>query len=267
MRKLLFFLIFLGFLMFPASVSAQVIINEFSSYESSGDWVELFANEDTDISGWVLRDTASSKMETIPNGIIIGPTQPSSFYIAEVGNRLNVEGDIIKLLRSDDTTLIDQAPYGNQGGVCAPDSTQSVGRVDNGNVFERLSPTKNATNVGAQLFPCPTPTSTPTSTPTQVPTPAPTATPTKTPTPVPTKTPTPKGTPTKTPEIVEDTTSSPSDISVLGLRNQMTEEVKDASKSPDKKNFPILAIGFIVAGIAFIGYSGYVIFKKSKNPI
>jgi len=247
--------------MFPVRVSAQ-IINEVNS-GTSDDWVEIYNNSAVtiDLSLYKLTDKAGNEKA------LLGSLAPEGFLAFDWSNRLNNDGDIVYLMRISDGQTLETLTYGSEGGVCAPDSTQSVGRVNNGNVFERLSPTKNATNVGAQLFPCPTPTQGPTASPTQAPTSVPTATPIKTPTPVPTKTPTPKSSPTTSPEIAEDATSNPSDVSVLGLRDQMTEEVKDASKSSEKKNFPIIAIGFIVAGVAFIGYSGYVIFKKSRNQI
>ncbi|KKU09144.1 MAG: putative cell surface glycoprotein, partial [Candidatus Woesebacteria bacterium GW2011_GWB1_45_5] len=235
--------------LFPSSISAQVIINEFSSFDSSGDWVELYAIENTDISGWILRDAAASKMETIPDGTAIGP---SGFYVVEVGNRLNVDGDIVKLLMPDDVTIVNQIPYGSEGGVCAPGQGGSVGRVDNGNVVERFAaPTKGLTNTGAQLNPCPTPTPSPTRSPTPTPDPtqAPATAPTATPAPTPTKTPIP----TKTPSPKPTKTASPSP-EVLGEEAtpdiSPTQEAETATPVPerDERKIPVLPVVLIVAG-------------------
>ena len=174
-----FNIISLGFLLLILStrvVSAQVVINEFGSYETSGDWVELYAYEDTEISGWIIRDTTSI-VETISTGVTIGPSS-SSYYVVEVGNRLNRNGDVIKLLKADDSTLVNEIVYGDAGGVCSPESGQSAGRYPDANsTIERFSsPTKGSSNDAATLAPCSTPTTEPTVTETPAPTAASSAT-------------------------------------------------------------------------------------------
>ena len=258
--------LFLGilFFAFPQQAYAQVVINEFSSSDSS-DWVELYATEDTDISGWILRDTASTKVETIPGGIIIGPSNSSSFYVAEVGSRLNVDGDIIKLLRPDDTTIVDQVPYGSEGGVCAPGDGQSAGRVDNGNVIEKFtSPTKGLTNIGAQINPCPTPTPSSTPTPTSNPTVVATPTPSSTPTPIPTKKPTPKPTPTPKQEVLGDeSVNSGLDFSSSQNAPSVTPTPSADDSSADK--FPILAVVLVLLGMGLVGFSIFSFVRRMKK--
>lgn len=268
MRKIMFFLVlFFSLLLFSTSgVDAQVVINEFSSYESSGDWVELFAMEYATISGWILRDTATSKMATIPQGISIGPSSTSIFYVINVGDRLNRDGDVIKLLKQDDSTLVDQISYGTQGEVCAPGQGQSVGRYPDANatVDKFSSPTQGTSNNNAALDPCPTPTPNPTSSttfsPSPTPTPAPAKTPTptstKTSTPVPIKTPSPK--PINTPEgiVLGEETVFPSP--------QMSEPVINLTAGP-KIKFPVSAIGLVVIGVGLIGFSVISIIKRFKK--
>lgn len=254
-----FVVILFFFFIFPPIVNAQVVINEFSSNGNS-DWIELYSPEDWDISGWILDDDGTAtNLEEFANGTVIGPS--NQYLIIEVGNRLNDSGDIISLY-SKDSSLVNQVSYENKGGVCAPGSSQSVGRVDNGNTIERFdTPTKKATNVGAQLDPCPTPTPTPTFSPTPSPTTtsSPTSKPIPTPTPTLTKTPTPK--PTSTP-IETSETETPETL-VLGMGN--TSDQKGASESAkEKKSFPFLPFLFIVAGLVCIGTALFLVFRKGK---
>ena len=136
-------------------VNAQVVINEFSSYETSGDWIEFYAFEDTDISGWLVRDSAKTIVKIIDEGILIGPTL-KKYYAIDVGGRLNRGADAIRLFKADDVTLVDEIFYGNDGGVCAPGPNQSVGRYPDANsTLERFSvPTKDSSNDLTTLDPC-----------------------------------------------------------------------------------------------------------------
>lgn len=256
MKKLLtsFAISFLFFFLSTVTANAQVVINEFSSYESSGDWIELYSETDVDISNWKLRDEAASIMAEIPTGVSVGPTT-SKFYIVEVSNRLNQDGDTITLRMLDDTTQVDQVSYGSSGGTCATENgTQSIGRNPDGTgSFSRFSSSsKSTTNFSNSTFACPTPTPTPT--PTSAPTSAPTNTPTATPKPTPTKTSTPKPTvkPTATPEGTEEPTST---SEVLGdtTFGESTPLATPLVEGTQVKNFPFIAVGMIVLGIVFIG--------------
>ena len=247
--------------LFSDSVKAQVVINEFSSFESSGDWVELYAIEDATISGWILRDTATSKMATIPQGISIGPSNTSRFYTINVGDRLNRDGDVIKLLKQDDSTLVNQISYGTQGEVCVPGQGQSVGRYPDANAtIDRFSsPTQGASNNNAVLDPCPTPT------PSASPTPTSSTSPSQTPTSTPTKTPTPIPTPIKTPIPAKIPSPSPTgspETFVLGKETVFPSP--QATENP-KAKFPFLAIIFIILGMGLIGYSVISIIKSAKK--
>ncbi|KKQ91888.1 MAG: hypothetical protein UU16_C0012G0003 [Candidatus Woesebacteria bacterium GW2011_GWA2_40_7] len=108
--------------------------------------------------------------------------------------------------------------------------------------------------------PTPTPTPLPTSSPTTTPTPTPSPTKTPTPVPTPTKTPTPRPTPTPTPEV-------------LGEQTTVAEpELSTASPTPvqkevaDQKKFPFIAVILIGTGLLLIGFSGYTVVRKIKQP-
>lgn len=267
LQVLILFYILLAFS--PTIISAQVVINEFSSWEKSGDWVELYAYDDTNISGWLLRDSLdTTKIFTLPDNTIIGPGS-SPYFVAVVGNRLNKDKDTLRLLKSDDKTLIDQIKYGSDGEVCAPQEGQSVGRVNNGNTIERFSlPTKGASNVGALLDPCPIPTSLPTATPQPTYTVAPTPTPkpisTIKPTAKPTLKPTTKPTLTPRPSLISDESKKSDERDVLGIETKTSPtqtEVNDAKKG----KIPVAAGLFVLSGISFIGAAVYPMIKNRKK--
>ena len=264
--------------LFVNEVNAQVVINEFSS-DSSDDWVELYAIEDVDISGWILRDTATSIVKTIPQGTTLN-TSNSLFFVVEVGNRLNKDGDIIKLLKPDDATIVDQLSYGNEDGVCVPSGGQSVGRYpDSNSVIERFkTPTKGSSNASAELEPCPAPTSEPAATFTPTPTPKPTKNPTNSPTDKPSKTPTPTtkketSIPTNTVGLQDDTTENEvvlnedNQTEVLGIQEISFQKISPTPTEPDAgngKKFPWLAGIFIISGLGLTGAAFYPIFRKGR---
>jgi len=249
---------------FYSKVHAQVLINEFSSFESSGDWVELHASETTNISGWILRDAATTVMTQIPDGTSIGS---SDFYVVDVGNRLNKDGDTIKLFKSDDQTKVDEIDYGGSNEVCTPGSGQTVGRFENGNTIDRFSTgTKGATNTGATLSPCPSPTPTPPPTASSTPAPFPTLIPTKSPTPSPIPTIKPTPFPTATPDTLATSDQNNHQADVLGLRDSLAPtDTPKSSTSDNKSNFPLVAGALVLAGIGLIGVAGFMAYKKQKE--
>jgi len=266
--KFLILLTLIFFFFFPKEILANVLINEISSYESTGDWVELYSYEDATISGWILRDTSSTKVATIPENISIGPSFASLFYVIDAGNRLNKDGDIIKLYRSDDSSLEDSISYGSAGGVCAPSTGESIGRVENGNTIERFSTSsRGLTNSGISLNACPTSTPEPTVTSTPTSTTTPTSTPTKTATATPTKTATAKPTTTATPkETPIEESEAKNDINITGadVKIETSPEGIVAGATTTKKS-PLLSILFIISGVGFLGYGGYLIYNKKHE--
>ena len=267
MKRFFLFSLTIIFVLFPDLANAQVVINEFSSPESSGDWVELYAIETTDISGWIIRDSAESVVETIPAGTMINA---AGYYVIEAGNRLNKEEDIVKLLKSDDTTLVDSIPYGADGQVCEAESGQTIGRYpDSNSTIERFStPSKNSSNSSATLAPCPAPTAKPdpTNTPTPTSTPTPTVKPTNT------STPTKKLTPTPT-RAEEEDEDEDEESPILGISNEIPQlsdesEKKESEdeKKDDKKRgkIPLMAGVFVLAGVSFMTAACYPFLKQLR---
>ena len=65
-------LIIVSLFIFVPNVSAQVVINEFSSTDSS-DWIEIYNTSSTDVvnlSGWVIKDTAVSSVHEFSGELI-----------------------------------------------------------------------------------------------------------------------------------------------------------------------------------------------------
>lgn len=171
MKRIILFLfciiVFLFLIVLPRQVIAQVVINEFSS-ATSNDWVELYSDINIDISGWILRDSASSIVKTISQETIIGPSgQVPRYYVIDVGSRLNSDKDKIVLLKSDDSTMVDQISYGSEGEICAPIGNQTIGRSPNGfGAFVRYVLATDWRENNLSQDPCPTPTSSPSPSPT-----------------------------------------------------------------------------------------------------
>lgn len=190
----------------PQKAFAALFINEFSSATSNSDWVEIYNSDSSpvDLSAYILRDsTDSNKLDL--SGMING----NSFQVFEWNNKLNNEGDTIKLLKTDETS-VDQVVYGISGSVPAPSGTQTAGRSPDGSQTWVLfaNDTKGSSNNSSTVVPTPTPTLVPTNTPTPTPTKAPTSVPTPTPTPTLAPTPSSKITPTPTPLIKSKLKSS-----------------------------------------------------------
>ncbi len=180
-KIILFFCSFVFFFISITPTFAQVVINEFSvKPDDKQDWIELYSQSTTDISGWYLKDE-TSVFYTFSNGFSISE---NSFSVTSKYQRLDDFGDSIYLYDAANN-IKDSISYGGEGEVCIPSSSESIGRLpfDGGNTIDRISnPSNNSSNNYSILNPCPTPLLTPTPTPN----PTPTATQTPTPTPTPT---------------------------------------------------------------------------------
>ena len=175
------FLLFLFVLLFPKSILAQVVINEFVP-NSSTEWIELYnssadaeylktyyIDDDTDF----VNDSGSGPKKLLSSLNITNPTYP----IFETSGFLNNTGDYVVIF-SDMGNIINQYQYTSD-----PGSGISIGRVPDGdgNFFILSLATKGYANSDM------TPTSTPTVSPiTETPTPTQTSTPTPTTTVTPT---------------------------------------------------------------------------------
>jgi len=236
--------------LFQAEANAQVVINEFSS-GTTNDWVELYfnpqetASSSADLSLYSIKDSGTYWKE------LTGNLNQGEYATFDVSNRLNKDGDTVRLIGPDGE---EEVRYGNSGGVCAADSTQSIGRRPDGvGSFVRLSnPTRNEPNDSGQAI-CPTPSPTPgptiisTASPTPTPSPSPTAKPTLKPTPVQTKKPT--NTPRPTAEKEEDM--------VLGE----SDETEEQGDSRTKK----AAIALVLLGTALVAIPLAHVIKKEYN--
>lgn len=192
-------------------VEAALFINEFSSGTSDSDWVEIYNSDSSsvDLSSYILRDsTSSNKIE------LSGTINGNSYATFDWSDRLNNEGDTIRLLLKSDESTVDQIAYGSSASVPLPSSSQTGGRNPDGSSSWVLfnSATKGSTN-NSTVFHTPTPT------PTNTPTPQNTPTPTKTPTP----TAAPSNTPTPTVKILTSPTVTPR-VTVRPTNNEATEE-------------------------------------------
>lgn len=237
---------------FSKEIFAQVLINEFSS-GSTSDWIELYniSTQSADLSSYKLMDSGSNSKN------LSGNMAPGGFLSFSFSNWLNNGGDTVRLFNGD--VLVDSIGYGGSGQVCVADDGDSIGRYPDGNnTIERFSaPTREASNNGAALDPCPTPTPDPT------PSPSPTVTPTSTPTPTPTPTKTPTPVPVKTtgptPRVLAQATDD-NQNSIDKMRQSLatpTPKTLVSAEETTKRKFPLLSLLFISTGLALIGWVGY----------
>jgi hypothetical protein len=226
-----FWLVLLLFV-FSITPACAVVINEFSS-ASDHDWIELYSAIDTDISGWIIRDTASTIVKKIESTTIIGPST-SQYLQLLVGERLNKDGDDIKLLHSDDQTIESEIKYGKDSDLCLPTEVGSLGRFpDNSGSFTRFILSTPGQSNNSTQDPCPTPTPSPSPSPltSLAPTPSPT------PTPTPSRTPTP--TPTPTQSLTPSPTLKPSLLPSPALTYPLTGTVAGATTDIDLSGFGV----------------------------
>ena len=242
-------------------VNAQ-IINEISS-GSSDDWVEIYNNTSRpiDLSQYKLVDAHPNEK------ILTGILDPESFTAIDWYNKLDKNGDTVYLKKIADNTDVDFIKYGSSDSVCVPDANQSIGRYENGNVIERFEfPTKGATNIGANILPCPTPSPSPSPTPQPTIAPTPTPTVTKTPTAVPLQTKTPTPVPTKSPP------PSPKADRIAGASagdatptNEPEVMGLSFTKPLSKNKNLTLPIIFISSGVLLIGFAVLQLINAKKT--
>ena len=144
-----FALTFLLLVFFSSTVEAQVVINEFSSGTSNDDWVELYVLPQqspvpVDLSQYKLIDYDNTNEKVLSNII-----DPGGFASFDWSRWLNNSGDEIKLIRISDNNEIDKVSYGDKGGICAPEGSQSIGRsIDGIGTFVRFALSTKAATQG-----------------------------------------------------------------------------------------------------------------------
>ncbi|HKZ40836.1 MAG TPA: lamin tail domain-containing protein, partial [Candidatus Hodarchaeales archaeon] len=104
----------------PSDIYAQVVINEFSSSDSS-DWIELFNTSvgEIDLTSWSIKDTAASPVYDFSGNRL--PAKESCYQ--DVSNRLNNSGDRIQLLSG--VTEVDCVTYGTGNGSFCADAVEA----------------------------------------------------------------------------------------------------------------------------------------------
>lgn len=245
------------FLSTPATVKAKVYINELSSY-TSDDWVELYADEETDIGGWEIRDNGSYKL-VIDEGITIDTQQ--QFISFDTSNRLNKDGDTVMLFDRDGVR-VDEIIYGTDGGICAALENQTIGRYPDGSGSVRrfTKQTRGLANTDTNT-PCPTPKPSLAPSPTKAPSPESTYTPepsvlsiAKTPTLTPKKTSTPKPSNSATAQVKSTKTESP----------ENTEEPEKKDEVENKRPY-IAGMLILLSGVFLMGAAGYNYLRVRKR--
>ena len=168
-----------------------------------------------------------------------------------------------KLLKSDDSTIVDQINYGDGVDVCAPNSGESSGRKPNGssNLVRFSGQTKDSSNGDAENS-CPSPSPTPTPTPS--PSPSPSPSPNPSPSPVIKISPSPS--PLKKFEVtnLENSQSTGSSLMMLASKSGEVKGASEASQAGKTNKTWIIAVVLILMGLGLIGGVGVVIYKDQK---
>jgi hypothetical protein len=267
-------------LFLPHEVFAQVLINEFSSWGTSHDWVELFNIGDSpvDLSQYIIRDSTQTNKINLS-----GEIAPRGFATFDFSNRLNRSDDEIMLLELEDAKeiSIDTVFYGGEGQVCAPGDGETVGRVtDGGNILERFSVgTRNTSNNSSTLDPCPAPTKTeiPTSKPTVTPTFLAEFTPTIGYSPSPVSRRLITQVEPSTVAVISKSSSGANTESVLSSANAASEGIgveESVTVDGDKdRNFITLITRYFlpsiltIVGMIFVIYAFYLVTKRRKKRL
>lgn len=246
------------FLFSPRVVFAQVVINELLPNPTEGaDWVELYntTNQDINLDGWILDDEGTkTNMVEIKDVTISAYT----FWLFEVGSRLNKSSDTIYLI-DDKGLTVDEYQY-----TANPGTDTSLGRMPDGEDWGTCSEATPETENQCVL---PTPTPTPSLTPTPEP---PTPTPTPTPEP-PTSTPTLS--PTPTPKAVEVVGLSFSG-EILGEEEATPEAFYpweataegDVAQEATPSKRRILPYIFLGLGLTFLAAAAFSLYTKLRWP-
>ncbi len=251
--------IFLFPLLVPASVVAQVVINEVlpdpADSDEENEWVELYnnGNEEINISGFILKDAANHEL-TIPEGSII--QSKNWFVIYRNGNAsfsLNNSGEETVILYDLTNNLLDSFSYSGSA------TDKSWGRIPDGG---SISPTKLVpTSAGANKAPDPIPSPSPSPEPTPKSEPSPSASGTVI------VSATPNVYPKVTPKPLIKISPSPladASVEILSEKSEMSPVATvmgESTKSASIK-FP-LGILFVTTGIILSGSAGYLAYKQS----
>lgn len=271
---------FLIIFLVPNRVSADIFLNEFSSY-GSDDWVELYndSNESINMKGYTLTDGSTSGNQKEVECIFA----PKSYYVFEWGNKLNNKGDVIFLKK--DSQIVDCVVYGD---FSSEDCSIKIGDIGEGDYAARIADgigewaitvkhTNNSANDGSQspTGGCNIPTNTPTATPSLPLTPQTTFIKTPTPTKTTTRVLSDSDTDYSVQESLESKTTSPTakkekeTFSVtsdkLDTSSQQTSDKKKLKEASDNNKISPAAYLFILGGFSFLGSGGYLFWQKRQK--
>lgn len=251
------------FFVFALRVSAQILINEFSS-ASNPEWVELYNPGPTAISlaSFVIYfdDNPSTNQkyefcdgeEILANGYKLITRPIGSYWLANSGD---------SIILKNKEAVSDSVSYGAGKIVPAPTASQSATRSPDGSDVWLIS--DNPSPQGSIVsFECPSPT--PESTP--LPSATPTSKPSSTPFPSPTSTskPTVKALVTNKPETIKISTQEGKEEGVvLGLREKLDTPLP-TPQVESKRRFPLFAAVFVLGGLGAIGYAAFMFYKSQK---
>lgn len=235
-----------------------------SNPSSGNDWIELYNNEavEVDISGWKIEDS-TGEVKTLSEGTKFA--SDSSFLQVLISNRLNKDGDNIKL-KDKNNAIADEKSYNQDQGT-----DKSLGRSPDGSGNWGILMTSSPNAQNSSLVPTSTPNPTLTPVPTSVPTSSPTNTgvPASTPTTKPIFTPTIYISPTikkvsPTINLIISPTEYPTTIETTGTVLGESTEGTSAGKGSGKE-LPIFLL-LLGSGIMFLG-AAVVMGVKTKRDI
>lgn len=120
-------------------------INEFSSYTTNDDWVEIYnpSQYPWPTDGWLLRDNTASQTMPLPDVLA-----PYSYTVIQFNGFLNRDTDTIKIVR-DTGSVVDSVTYSNTHSAAIKASIlgKTTSRKNNsGTIWEESFPTKQFSN-------------------------------------------------------------------------------------------------------------------------
>ncbi len=248
-------------------VQASILINEAGTH-SSPDWVEIIntGTASASLAGYQIRDAAANAID------LTGDIAGGEIKAFDFSNRLDNDGDTVKLVRVGESVSVDELSYGPNTTICAPaDESQSVGSKPDGSgtIVRFASSSKAQSNNSSSTSSCPAATGTPTpttagstATPTGTSTPTPTVTGTPTPSTVATKTPTSTPKKTPTPTVDDLTPTATPDPFLAGTSDdptgtptpEISPTVTPGTQSTRSAMPIIIAMLMVAAGLAIMAF-------------
>lgn len=250
---IIYLIVILLFLTTQSQVSANLLINEFSSFTTTDDWIELYNNGSNDInlSDYCIRDSSKTNKLTLSGTLTTG-----NFAVFNWGDNLNRSGDVIKIFSNCDETRdpVDVVSYINPGAVISPpDEDQTAGRkTDGGDEWVLFTLATAGEANSAPILP--TPSQTPPPSPTPSGTPVPTKIPTPSKMPSPTRIPAAPKSPTSVPSLkvtVPLNSQTPAQITASNINTKLpTKTVSQINTNLNSKTAPTSILGIKIKSLS-----------------